>query len=424
MSNKNSSAIGEAFELRIKSVIESLLDKSELELKVEGNSELWIVPKGSHTFHHKKYKYDYHPDTYADIDLSIEEAYGANISKFIIVIECKCYTHAVGIDEVQEFVTKIGDLNATKGIFITNNRFQSGALACAKKHNIALVRINDKNETNWLLHRTMGYKGYMYHDHINALLNTDMTYSSVTIDGWDSSISFADYFMKLLKIKDHKLQTTIPYLTDEEIKKKAKAFLGNKSYERVSDLILKFYAIKERISIDDKHSLDGYLGKCDFINRIVSIDKSLFIEDTHRYRFTLAHEIGHAFLHLPILNHLLSEAHDNNVLDLKTCSSWERRLEIQANHFAAFLLMPQNPLINKYMEVKSNLNYPLSAPLRMDDNRTSVEDCNVMFSELSRFFGVSKQVVMIRLIDENLIDIGVNNPFTGQSEPRWISDLF
>ena len=40
MSNKNSSAIGEAFELRIKSVIESLLDKSELEIKVEGNSEL------------------------------------------------------------------------------------------------------------------------------------------------------------------------------------------------------------------------------------------------------------------------------------------------------------------------------------------------------------------------------------------------
>lgn len=133
--------------------------------------------------------------------------------------------------------------------------------------------------------------------------------------------------------------------------------------------------------------------------------------DMHRYRFTMAHELGHAYLQQPLLKHLVADAHDKDVLDLKNCSKWEKRLEIQANHFAAFLLMPQNPLINIYMEVKCKLNYPLESPLRMDDNATSIHDCRIMFSVLSEYFNVSKQVAMIRLLDEKLIDVGVNNPF-------------
>ena len=74
--------------------------------------------------------------------------------------------------------------------------------------------------------------------------------------------------------------------------------------------------------------------------------------------------------------------------------------------------MPQNPMINIYMEVKSKLDYPMVSPLRMDDNATSIHDCKIMFSVLSEYFGVSKQVAMIRLLDERLIDVGVNNPFT------------
>lgn len=419
---KSSSAIGERFELRIKSVIESLLEKSELQLKVEGKSELWIVPKDSQIFHHKKYNYFYGDKTDTDISIENNSTYKKDV-KFLIVVECKCYTHKVGVDEIQEFVTRVGDINATKGIFITSNNYQSGALKCAEAHNIALVRINNKNEANWLLHRIIGQYEKKYQDYANYLLQADMIYPSVIFDGWMSSMSFTDYFLKLLHIKDEKLQTVIPYLSDDEIKNKAKNFIGNKPYDIVSDMVLKFYAIKEGIIIDDECCLSGFLGKCDFINRKVSVDKTLLTEDNNRYRFTLAHELGHAYLHQPILNHLVIEAHDKDVLELKNCSKWEERLEIQANHFASFLLMPQNSLINIYMEVKSKLNYPLHSPLRMDDNRISKHDCKVMFSVLSKFFGVSKQVAMIRLMDEKLIDVGVNHPFTNNDSLQCISDI-
>lgn len=57
------------------------------------------------------------------------------------------------------------------------------------------------------------------------------------------------------------------------------------------------------------------------------------------------------------------------------------------------------------------MDYPMVSSLRMDDNATSIHDCKIMFSVLSEYFGVSKQVAMIRLLDERLIDVGVNNPF-------------
>lgn len=218
MDKRSSSAIGEEFELRTKSVIESLLVNSELKLKVEGKSEFWIVPKDSHTFHHKKYKYCYGDKT--DTDISIEGPSTGNKPNFLIVIECKCYTRKVEIGEIQEFVTRVRDLKATKGIFITSNDYQRGALNCAESNNIALVRINSDNEANWLLYRTIGHKENNYQDYVNALLQPDMIYRSVIVDGWNYSISFSDYILNLLNIEDRKLHDIIPYLTDEEIKKK------------------------------------------------------------------------------------------------------------------------------------------------------------------------------------------------------------
>ena len=44
----------------------------------------------------------------------------------------------------------------------------------------------------------------------------------------------------------------------------------------MSNKVLKFYAIKENILVDDKKDCCGFMGKCDFINRKVSIDGSLY----------------------------------------------------------------------------------------------------------------------------------------------------
>ncbi len=74
---------------------------------------------------------------------------------------------------------------------------------------------------------------------------------------------------------------------------------------------------------------------------------SLF-QDEKRERFTIAHELGHLFLHMGYrINEKLWEGQDNNIYH-RTGNS-ER--EYQANEFAAAFLMPAN----RYLEVLKSL---------------------------------------------------------------------
>jgi hypothetical protein len=75
------------------------------------------------------------------IDVSAElEVAGAFI---LIPVECKLYSRKVGIDDVMEFATRIDDIGAHKGIIVTTNGFQKGAVQLAQSKGIALVRAYD-----------------------------------------------------------------------------------------------------------------------------------------------------------------------------------------------------------------------------------------------------------------------------------------
>jgi Zn-dependent peptidase ImmA (M78 family) len=100
---------------------------------------------------------------------------------------------------------------------------------------------------------------------------------------------------------------------------------------------------------------------------------------------------------------IISSAEDVDLDRQRGGADWEKRLEIQANLFASYLLIPENPMINKYFEVKRELGYSDRQRLYLDNQPVNIEDCNIVFNELSRFFNVSKQMVKIRLLDDNLL---------------------
>lgn len=70
----------------------------------------------------------------------IDVAYRFKIWKteILIIVECKQYQKNVGVDDLLEFRSRIEDLRAHKGVFITSSGFQSGALEFAKANRIAL----------------------------------------------------------------------------------------------------------------------------------------------------------------------------------------------------------------------------------------------------------------------------------------------
>ncbi len=71
----------------------------------------------------------------------IDVAYRFRIWKteMLVIVECKQYQKKVGVDDLLEFRSRIEDLRAHKGIFVTSSDFQSGAVEIADANRIALL---------------------------------------------------------------------------------------------------------------------------------------------------------------------------------------------------------------------------------------------------------------------------------------------
>lgn len=400
----NTTLKGDSFEQRIRNVISSVIENSELHLLLKEEEEMWIVPKDSQTYNKKKYIYPFGDKV--TIDVSVEPGETQDVC-FLVLIECKNLGRPVDVGDINEFAHKVEVLGATKGILISSHGFQMGAVNMARYSNIALARVDDENNIEWYLHR-VGHRDLRTFESFKKEVTRRVLYHTAILDGYEGYTSLVDYFCKVLHLESTFLQKSIPYLTDDEIKNKTVEFLGGKKFAFVDNLNLKFFCIKNKIQVKDNYDCHGVLGRCDFLNNIIYVDSSLN-DDQHRYRFVFAHEIGHSYLHRKLLMNILSSAEDVDLDRQAGCLDWEKRLEIQANLFASFLLMPEIPMVNKYFELKRKLGYKDTECLYLDNQAININDCNFVFSNLSRFFNVSIQVVKYRLIDTRLVVCATNN---------------
>lgn len=109
--------------------------------------------------------------------------------------------------------------------------------------------------------------------------------------------------------------------------------------------------------------------------KIISVNKN---ESASRKRFTIAHELGHILLHYDQeLNVDLKPIRLNRDFNSGTGESWR---EIEANYFAATILMPSALVEEHYDRLTA----------RLDDD-------DVLLGEIASKFGVSVQAMSIRL---------------------------
>lgn len=84
------------------------------------------------------------------VDVSFNYAVaGANL---LFLVECKCYSHAVAVDDVEEFHSKIDDIGAHKGIMITTVGYQEGAIRTARGRGIALALLTTESQPGEILY--------------------------------------------------------------------------------------------------------------------------------------------------------------------------------------------------------------------------------------------------------------------------------
>ncbi len=117
---------------------------------------------------------------------------------------------------------------------------------------------------------------------------------------------------------------------------------------------------------------------------------TIAVNSTHhinRQRFTIAHELGHYFLHAN------DDKNENVFIDKKvfhrgqSASEGTIRMEIEANRFAAELLMPRFMMKEAVAEVGDDID--------LSDDLTILS--------LANKFNVSEQALTYRLTDLNLI---------------------
>ena len=99
----------------------------------------------------------------------------------------------------------------------------------------------------------------------------------------------------------------------------------------------------------------------------------------NRQRFTIAHEIGHACMHTDVSKNFIDSS--TIVVKKRDSKSSEgiKEEEIEANAFAAELLMPQDALIDY-----------------LDQNAFDIHN-DIELLRMSEYFGVSMQALSIRL---------------------------
>ena len=327
----NTVAKGDAFEDVVYTRINQLL-----------NADNFIVPGKLSKIYRKKGYYSESRKGNIIVDISIETILpGASTYSMLTVIECKDYESKVSIDNLEEFVSKIDQIAGknTKGIFFTTSGFSDTCINYAKAKGLWLIVYNDEEFSNLTYRKTA--KNSSFFD-TTSIVSPDSFYAT---NGNDVIFKMPDLLIHSGIIDTCTIKTIhVPFISDDELSKIATTYrnqLQLNPYLPITFDDLKTYAIRDfNLTIESMNfSSNGRnlsaLGAIDVVNK--KIYYSTTITDAHRLLFTVAHELGHWILHR---NHLLHGVLRDEVLEEEGSS----RIEIQANRFASYLLVPETSL--------------------------------------------------------------------------------
>lgn len=120
------------------------------------NGEYSVNPDKCEFYQQKAYySHKRKSDIKVDIAIEVHAQNKANLS-LLVVVECKNYGHPVGVEDIEEFVSKLEQISGknVKGIVFTRVGFRKGALEYARSTGIALAKLIPDEQVDWVLERT------------------------------------------------------------------------------------------------------------------------------------------------------------------------------------------------------------------------------------------------------------------------------
>lgn len=398
---------GNDFEDKVYKVIKNLLEKDDLP----------ISSKRSLVFQKKGY---YSKVRGANIifDITIE-TYLPNESEYssLWIIECKDYKQAIPVNRIQTFKTQIDEVAGHKGVFISTSKYQKGAIDTAKSYGIGLAIMQPNESLYWQVKRIdSGQKSYGNEELENIFYENEYKTNEPFIVSIKNKVftNIVDYlsYEGIEALGQSKI--SVPYLTKEKIEETALNCFGKIGVQQYftisSEEIINLLRSKYNIEIVCCSDLDDReLGRLDLNKNIIYISSTLE-ENSPRWRFTLAHELGHVVLHKTLLMnsgvYIAIEEENKDPFLYNTTALVDknlRNIEIQANIFASYVLLPNFPIRIKVKIILNELNM-LKPIIHFDDQPFNITECHKIFAYIGEAFGVSKEVVKYRLIELGLLE--------------------
>lgn len=219
----------------------------------------------------------------------------------------------------------------------------------------------------------------------------------------------------------------VDWLNDEAIEAEANYHLNN--YQRAFAIsgtmqtpVEEIIEVHFSLPLEIKEMREEVLGYLDIGNNIICVNKSLDPDEAPssqgRFNYTLAHEVGHHVLHRGYVENaqqpLFDVSHGENRQIICRKSEAKARIEVQADMFASYFLMPKQKVIRAFTMFNGhdrplNVERYANVVRRSQDFLTNVlryrasipvDDEDVLkeaFKPLADQFGVSKQAFYYRL---------------------------
>lgn len=201
------------------------------------------------------------------------------------------------------------------------------------------------------------------------------------------------------------MEIKAPYLPYDVLRQRAEQFLSQHHSSREIPIpIEEIIEFQFEIDIVPEPGLHEHFDVDSYITRDLTeirVDEFVYQSRPGRYRFSLAHELGHRVLHQDVFS----------CLTFSTINEWRQAisnvipekqygyLEFQASSFAGLILVPSTELELEYDKVCKVLE---AHGLSMDEDSEVARD--LVSQHIAESFGVSSAVVKRRLQYDRLWD--------------------
>lgn len=389
----NTTAKGDAYEDKVFLLVKRLIADGTL-----------AVGKHYSVHQKKSYPIDFGSDSFiADVSVEVTNPHCNNEISNVLIFECKDLNRRLDKSDYFELRGKMTNFPyAYKRYIVTSLGFSQPVIDGSKQLGIGLIVWSGQGDEQWVAPRSL-----------NELEQRDLNFS--ILHGETAASCFPlvyddNCFLTFGEmLRQHNIPLNPPKLKPPYLPR-----------PKICEIVNELINSHEFISIQTPNNEDKLItllgtkivfeelpesqnGKFDATNNVIVMPNWLIAHPT-RMRFSLAHELGHAYLHRVKLRQYESFFSPDNPLAFNPPDSEFHFFDVQANDFASYLLMPDHAFRNaiSLLFKQHRLN---RIPFIIDNQKGKFPIYYSMVDSLAYHFQVSKEHVKSRLLKDKFVEI-------------------